>query len=135
MIITQILLRICRLDPLMLTSDLFLVSLPRRSLVEASKQNWEQGRRLNPLFNIMSVASYHILYPAINSYSIDFPTSTAYDLVKHIYICVSFYRVRFPPLHYPPRFHLSPTMLVLFWRRELRTVGSSKGCFLLTYVL
>ena len=25
---------------------------------------WEQGRRLNPLFLIMSQTSYHILYPA-----------------------------------------------------------------------
>jgi hypothetical protein len=29
---------------------------------------WEQERRPNPLLNIMSVTSYHILYPAVNCF-------------------------------------------------------------------
>ena len=28
-------------------------------------QNWELGRRLNPLLRVMSPPSYHILYPAM----------------------------------------------------------------------
>ena len=40
-------------------------STKKTNLVSSSFVIWEQGRRLNPLLHIMSVLSYHILYPAI----------------------------------------------------------------------
>jgi hypothetical protein len=55
---------------------------------------------------------------------IDFPTSTAYDFYSVICIFVSLAFISTITL---PAYLFIYT-LVLFWRREVRTVGSSKGC-------
>lgn len=106
---------------------------------------WEQGRRLNPLFLIMSQTSYHILYPATNwsecpfegnltqecarailhyirikfSIRIDFPTSTAYDFHKrNLLYCLYHLTLSPPPLFFLASCCFCRSTLVLFWRRE-----------------
>ena len=115
-------------------------------------RNWEQGRRLNPLLHIMSVPSYHILYPAIKLtadhhtdfilfVNIFFSPITDFPFIHSLRFYQAFYLLPDPLAAFIPhhlitrRSYLCVYLLVLFWRREERTVGSSKGCFLHLYYL
>jgi hypothetical protein len=65
-----------------------------------------------------TLACHKIIYTII-----DFPTSTAIDFYSVICIFVSLAFI-----HHYSTAYLCIYTLVLFWRREGRTDGSSKGC-------
>lgn len=57
-------------------------------------QNWEQGRRLNPLLHIMSVTSYRILYPATKLFFKPTDSPSIHSLrfnqaMIFVYVCLS----------------------------------------------